>query len=145
MYKILSILLLLSLSSFASETPVKTDEFPKEEMKAQNIEIAKLVAQEISETLPQVVDKYTTLVTIKNVNTTLLYTFEINTGVKSDETIRKEDKSRMKKAITNGICQSSSKFLAAGINTSYVYISAKTKANLFQFDIEQKDCPIVID
>ncbi|MDO8454800.1 MAG: hypothetical protein Q7S59_09540, partial [Sulfurimonas sp.] len=71
---------------------------------------------------------------------TLLYTFEINTGAKSDETLRNEDKSRMQKAVVTGICQSSSKFLEAGINTSYIYISAKSKAPLFQFDVTQKDC-----
>ncbi|MEA1891123.1 MAG: hypothetical protein U9N33_00260 [Campylobacterota bacterium] len=143
--KIILTLLSLSLTLFASDPKVKSSEFPQKEIKKQNKEIAKLVAQEISETLPQAVDKYTTLTKIKNIGTTLVYTFEINSGVKSDESIRKEDHSRMKKAITTGVCQSSSKFLAAGINTSYVYISAKTKANLFRFDITQKDCPIVID
>ncbi len=145
MYKTVLMLLSLSISLLATEPKVKTGEFPAKEMKAQNVEIAKLVAQEISETLPQVVDQYTTLVDIKSQETILLYTFEINTGAKSDETIRKEDKSRMKKAITTGICQSSSKFLAAGINTSYIYNSAKSKAFLFRFDVTQKDCPIVID
>jgi len=144
-YKTILTLLLLSISLVASEPKVKTGEFPAEEMKKQNIEIAKLVAQEISETLPHIIDSYTTMTDIRNDDTTLVYTFEINTGVKSDETVRNEDKSRMKQAVTNGVCQSSSKFLAAGINTSYIYISAKTKANLFRFDITQKDCPIVID
>jgi len=46
----------------------------------------------------------------------------------------------MKKAVTTGVCQSSRKFLAAGINTSYSYISAKSKAELFRFDITQADC-----
>ncbi len=144
-YKIILTLLSLSVSLLATEPKVKTAEFPKEEMKKQNKEIAKLVAEEISNTLPQVVDQYTTLTNIKSVDTTLVYTFEINSGAKSDDSIRKEDHSRMKKAITEGICQSSNKFLAAGINTSYIYISTKSKANLFRFDITQKDCPIVIE
>ncbi len=124
----------------ASDIPTRVGEFPKEELKTQNKEIAKLVADEIMSTLPQTVDKYTTLISVKNRDTTLLYTFEINTGVKSDDAIRKEDKSRMKRAITNGICQSSKKFIDAGINTSYIYISATSKAHLFQFDVSQKDC-----
>ena len=109
-------------------------------MKSQNKEIVQLVSAEISQTLPQVVDKYTTLVSVTGVGTTLLYKFEINTGSKSDEAIKNEDKSRMKKAITEGVCQSSEKFLLAGINTSYIYISSKTKVHLFQFDISLKDC-----
>ncbi|MEA2091562.1 MAG: hypothetical protein U9O83_04240, partial [Campylobacterota bacterium] len=130
MNKVFLVFLSISISLLASDTSLKTGTFPYKDIKEQNKEIAKLVAQEISETLPKIVDKYTTLVNIKSVDATLIYTFEINTGVKSDETIRKEDKSRMKKAITTGVCQSSEKFLAAGINTSYIYISAKTKAHL---------------
>nr|WP_321265946.1 hypothetical protein [uncultured Sulfurimonas sp.] len=136
------ILASLSFALFAADIPTKTGVFPQKEMKSQNKEIAKLVAQEIQSTLPQVVDKYTTLTSVTNKGTTLVYTFEINTGVKSDEAIKKEDRTRMKEAVTEGICQSSEKFLKAGINTSYIYVSAKTKAHLFQFDVSQKDCPI---
>ncbi len=137
---IISLLLSLTQLSFAEDLKIKNDEFPKEEMKAQKKEIVQLVAKEISETLPQKVDQYTTLISVKSISTTLLYTFEINTGSKSDESIRNEDRSRMKKAVTEGVCQSSSKFLEAGINTSYIYISAVSKAHLFQFDIKQEDC-----
>ncbi|WP_321778012.1 hypothetical protein [Sulfurimonas sp.] len=140
MKKILLSLVSIFILTLASDIPTRTGTFPDKEMKSQNKKIAKLVAEEISSTLPQVVDKYTTLVSIKANNSTLVYKFEIKTGSKSDETIRKEDHSRMKKAITIGICQSSSKFLEAGINTSYIYISAKTSAQLFKFEISQKDC-----
>jgi len=126
--------------SFSKDLQMRTDKFPDKEMKSQKKEIVKLVSKEISNTLPQTIDKYTTLVSVNSVNTTLLYTFEINTGAKSDETIKNEDRTRMKKAVTTGICQSSSKFLEAGINTSYIYINAISKAHLFQFDITQKDC-----
>ena len=139
MKKIL-LLLALSISLFSSEIKTKTGEFPAKEMKKQNLEIARLTAISLSKDLPTVVDKYTTLTKVINEDTTLVWTFEINTGAKSDETVRAEDHSRMKKAVTEGICQSSSKFLEAGINTSYIYVSAKTKANLFRFDISQKDC-----
>jgi hypothetical protein len=140
MNKIILISLSLCFSLLASNTPTRTGIFPQKEMKSQNKEIAKLVAKEISSTLPQVIDKYTTLASVKSVDATLIYTFEINTGVKSDEAIKKEDRTRMKQAVTQGVCHSSKKFLDAGINTSYIYISAKTKAHLFQFDISQKDC-----
>ncbi len=138
------ILLLLSIvsSAFSQDLKIRTDEFPKKEMKSQSKEIVKLASASISKSLPQVVDKYTTLVSVKGIGKTLLYTFEINTGSKSDKTVQNEDRSRMKRAVTEGICQSSSKFLIAGVNTSYIYISSKTKAHLFQFDISLKDCPV---
>lgn len=140
MKKTVLLLLALSLCLFSSDIKTRTGEFPAKEMKSQNVEIAKLTAESISKDLPKTIDKYTTLLKVVSQKTTLVWTFEINTGSKSDESVQKEDHSRMKKAVTEGICQSSSKFLAAGINTSYIYISAKTKANLFRFDISQKDC-----
>ncbi len=140
MKRILLVLISIFTLTLASDIPTRTGTFPDKEMKSQNKEIAKLVAEEISSTLPKVVDKYTTLISVKSDNLTLVYTFEIKTGSKSDDTIIKEDHSRMKKAITTGVCQSSNKFLAVGINTSYIYVSAKTSAQLFRFDISQKNC-----
>ncbi len=140
MKKTILLLLVLSLSLLSSEIKTKTGDFPAKEMKKQNIEVAKLTAAALSKDLPHTIDKYTTLIKIISEGTTLVWTFEINTGAKSDESIKNEDHSQMQKAVTKGICQSSSKFLIAGINTSYIYISAKTKANLFRFDISQKDC-----
>ena len=134
------LLLALSISLFSSDIKTKTGEFPAEQMKKQNIEIAALTAKSLSEDLPQTIDKYTTLTKVVSKDTTVIWTFEINTGAKSDESIRNNDHSRMQKAVTTGVCQSSSKFLEAGINTSYIYISAKSKAKLFRFDISQKDC-----
>ncbi len=144
MKKILSsLVILLSLvsSAFGEDLKIRTDEFPDKEMKSQNKEIVRLVSAEISDTLPQKVDNFTTLVSVSGVGTTLLYKFEINTGSKSDEAVKSEDRSRMKRAVTEGVCQSSEKFLLAGINTSYIYVSSKTKVHLFQFDISLKDCP----
>ncbi len=140
MKKTILLLLVLTLSLLSSEIKTKTGDFPAKEMKKQNIEVAKLTAAALSKDLPHTIDKYTTLIKIISEGTTLVWTFEINTGAKSDESIKNEDHSKMQKAVTKGICQSSSKFLIAGINTSYIYISAKTKANLFRFDISQKDC-----
>jgi len=134
------LLLLVSLNLAFGDTPTRTGDFPAEQMKNQKEDIVKLVATEISKTLPQVVDKYTVLTTVISKDTTLIYTFEINTGSKSDESVKKEDRTRMKKAVTIGVCQSSRKFLEAGINTSYSYVSAKSKVELFRFDISQADC-----
>lgn len=140
MNKITLLLVVFAISLFSSEIKSKTGNFPAEEMKKQNIEIAKLTAKSISKDLPQTIDKYTTLTKVISEQTTLVWTFEINTGAKSDESVKNEDHSRMQKAVTKGICQSSNKFLQAGINTSYIYKSSKTKATLFRFDVSQKDC-----
>ncbi len=140
MNKIALLLLTLSLSLFSSDIKIKTGELPAKEMKKQNIEIAALTATSLSKDLPHTIDKYTTLTKVVSENTTIIWTFEINTGAKSDKTVMNEDHTRMKKAVTKGICQSSDKFLTAGINTSYIYLSAKTKAELFRFDISREDC-----
>ena len=108
----------------------------------QNKEIVELSSKELSKTLPQVIDKYTTLTKVEGQNNTLLYIFEINTGATSDEAIQKEDKTRMQQAVTAGICQSSKRFLDAEVNISYLYISAKSKVELFRFDVSERDCPI---
>ncbi len=136
----LSIITTLSQSIFAQG--VKQQDLPIEEMQKQKREIVKLSTEEIAKTLPQTVDKYTTLTTVEGKETTITYTFEINTGAKSDDTVRKEDRTRMKKAVTTGICQSSRRFIEAQINISYIYIGAKSKAELFRFDVTQADCPV---
>lgn len=140
MHKILLILITLTISGFASDIKSKTGDFPQQEMKSQNKEIVKMVVAEIASTLPLKIDDYTQFVEIKGKDTTMLYYFEINTGSKSDESIQKEDKSRMKKAVTKGICQSAKRFIEAQINISYIYLSAKTKSELFRFDISHKEC-----
>jgi len=135
-----TLLTLLIQFSFAEDLKIRTQEFPKKEMKKQKNEVAKLMAKGLRKNLPQKVDNYTTLTNVTSKDSTLIYTFEINTSAKKDETIIKEDHSRMKRAVTKGVCQSSSKLLEASINTTYIYISAKTKRHLFQFDITQDKC-----
>jgi len=139
----LGVILVLSQSSLSEGLQTKTGEFPQKEMQKQNREIVKLSSEEISKTLPQTIDKYTVLTTVEGKDNTLIYTFEINTGAKSDEAVKKEDRTRMQQAVTTGICQSAKRFLESQINISYVYISANTKAELFRFDITQADCPVV--
>ncbi|MBU0721011.1 hypothetical protein KJ877_06675 [bacterium] len=135
-----SILLLFNGPVNADDVRARVDTFPEKEMLSQNSEIVKLVVAEISKDLPLSIDNYTTFTHISADKLTLLYTFEINTGAKDDATVKKEDRTRMKKAVFAGVCQSSRKFLEAGINTSYIYINANTKAHLFEFNITQKDC-----
>ncbi len=150
-----TLLFLLSFQTlFSASTPqneqtaVETDAPPLniradsnvQELKVQNRKIVALVVEELSKDLPKTVDQYTQFVGIKSDDLTLIYIFEINTGVKSDETVQKEDHSRMKNAVTQGVCRSSQRFLDAQINISYLYKSAKTKKKLFQFDITQSDC-----
>ena len=134
-------LMMITQGSFSEG--IQTREFPQKEMKKQNREIVKLVATEISKTLPQTIDKYTQLVKVEGKDTTILYTYEINTGAKSDESVQKEDRTRMKEAVTYGICRSSKRFLDAQINISYLYLSSKSKVELFRFDVIQADCPVV--
>ncbi len=110
------------------------------QLKIQNKQIIKLVVEEVSKKLPQIIDKYTTFTSIKADNLTLVSTYEINTGAKSDEAVRRDDKKRMEKFIVEGICQSSKRFLQGDINVTYVYISKNTKSELFRFPVTPKDC-----
>jgi len=143
MKKIL-LIIFLSLSfntfCFAADVKMKMEEFPKEQVQNQKVEVTKMMAKALAKDLPQKVDAYTMLRNIKSQGSTLVYTFEIDTGVKTDETVIKQDHSRMQRAVTRGVCESSSKLLRAGINTTYIYISAKTKKTLFRFDITQSRC-----
>jgi len=137
---IATILMLFGQIICANNLPIKNQDVSPQQLQKQNKQIAKLAAAAESKNLPQVIDKYTTIISIKAVDTTLIYTFEINTGSKSDEAIIKEDHSRMKQAITRGICRSSKRFMDAQITKRYLYISAISKKKLFQFDIKQADC-----
>jgi hypothetical protein len=122
-----------------SSNLLSDDEMAKK-IQFQNNKVVKLAAEELSKQLPQKIDNYTNLVNIVGKDESLLYTFEINTGSKSDKTVIEEDKSRMQKAVTQGICKSSIRFLKSGIGISYIYASAKSKKELFRFDVSMKDC-----
>ena len=126
--------------SFAAETVVQSGDFPKEQMLKQNRQIVKMASEGISETLPQRVDDYTTLVRVEGKDTTLIYMFEINTGAKSEEAVKEEGGERMKKVVTEGICRSSKRFLESKIDITYLYISAATKNELFRFNVTEADC-----
>ena len=134
------ILVMFGQSANATEIIKEGKEYPIEKLKEQNQELIKMVVEEISKNLPQKVDKYTEITNIRDENLTLIYTFEINTGVKSDEAVIKDDKERMGKNITKGICQSSKRFLEAGVTLTYEYMSASTKKELFTFTMTQEIC-----
>jgi len=147
MKKIATTLLLTGIflhNLYAEPSTLTTQEFPKQELQKQKVEVATMVSEEISKTLPQKIDDYTVLTKVTHDGPTIVYTFEINSGAKSDDAIIKEDHSRMQRAVMQGVCQSSRKFLAAGINTRYIYISSKSKRELFVFNITQNECDRVL-
>ncbi|PHS57978.1 MAG: hypothetical protein COB17_04575 [Sulfurimonas sp.] len=140
MKKLLLIFSLLLCNALASDISLQKRELTKKEMKSQNKRIVQLASLEMSKSLPQKIDKYTKLISIKAQGSTLIYIYEINTGAKSDTSVIKEDHSRMKEAVTRGTCKSSKKFLEADISLAYIYKSYKTKVKLFRFDVNKESC-----
>jgi hypothetical protein len=69
------LILLVSFSLFASDMKMQSRDLSPKDMKSQNKEIVKLVAQEMTESLPQKIDKYTTLLNITADGSTLVYNF----------------------------------------------------------------------
>jgi hypothetical protein len=141
---LLSLILIMTLNNtlLADKTPLRTQELSLKQMRSQNNIIAKMAAKAMSKGLPHIIDKYTKLITVTSKKANIIYTFEINSGSKSDEAIINEDRTRMKAAIKNGVCKSSMKFLESDINISYIYNSAISKKKLFQFNITKQDCTI---
>lgn len=144
MKKILLSLLVCSAVSLVASDNLQVDPSAQakadKQMKIQNRSVVKHVIEEYSSKLPQKVDKYTTFTNIAADDLTLIYTFEINTGAKSDESVIKEDGPRMEKNVVNGICQSARRFLQSDIALKYVYKSAASKKELFAYKVEAKDC-----
>jgi len=123
----------------ATSDPVMKEKADKQ-IKLQNHKVLQSAVDAYKKNLPQKVDKYTTFTDVKSQGLTLIRVYEINTGAKSDETVRNEDKSRMQKAIQYGVCTTSKRFLDSNINLTYLYKSAKSKADLFKFEFSAKDC-----
>lgn len=109
--------------------------------KSQNEEVLRMTVEELSKGVPQKIDHYTTLVKVDSEALTLVYHYEIDTGAKRDEAVRAEDHARMHKAVTQGTCTTSRRFLESGISLSYRYNIAHSKARLFVIDVSKKDCP----
>ena len=111
-----------------------------DKLREQNRIIVQKAAEGIGETLPQKVDDYTKLVAIDANGTRLTYTFEVNTGAKSDATMRKEG-ARMAPRIFQGICNSAKRFMEADISLRYRYISSATKTEVLRVDANKSTCP----
>ena len=111
-----------------------------DKVKQQNIHVVQAAAKGLSEKLPQKVDKYTSLVKIVSKGERLIYTYEINDPKMSDDAIKGKGQKKMKKPVTHGICTSSKRFLQSGISITYRYVGAKSKKELFAFDVSKKDC-----
>ena len=99
-----------------------------------------LLQTELRKQLPQRIDKVTQLTDVTSNDLELLYIHEIDIGTKSTKTVRNEDNSRMKEAITYGVCTRAKNFLDSNIVLTYVYNNAKTKEELFKFKITPKAC-----
>ncbi len=111
-----------------------------QKIKQQNISVVKAAAEGLSQKLPQRIDKFTSLVKIEAQGETLLYTFEIDDPKMSDEEIAKRGRKKMKEPVTHGICTSSKRFLESGIDIAYLYKSARSKKELFRFDVDKRVC-----
>ena len=135
----MSILILISYVLFAQNLPIKNQDVSPQQLQKQNIEIIKLVATELSKDLPKIVDKYTKFTKIEAIGTNLIYTFEINTGAKSDKSVIKNDKKRMELGVTSGICSSSKRFMDAQITITYIYKSAATGSKYFNLILINKN------
>lgn len=117
-----------------------TQELSLEKMQEQNRKITKLAALELSKSLPQTIDKRTQLTKIEAQDATLVYFYEIDATPKSDDAVKKEDHTRMKKNVTEGVCRNSKRFLEANIAIRYIYNSINSKTELFRFDINNESC-----
>ncbi len=131
------LLFILVASSLFAAPSAKTIE---EKIAAQNREVLKMAVSSIKPQLPQKVDDYTQIVDIEAEGEHLIYTFEIDTGPKSDRAVIEEAKKRMVPRIKNGICHSSKRFLQSGITISYRYRNASTHKKLFGVTVSQKEC-----
>lgn len=140
----LSIVSAASTLQAASQKPfhpeVMLGDMMPAKMREQNRDIVRKAAASLSKDLPKKVDAYTTLKNVRAEDTTLLYTFALNVGPKSDEAIRKEGEARMRRNVTLGVCRGSQRFLDAGITVAYRYLNAATGKELFRFDIDKKAC-----
>ncbi len=134
------IFVLFSTILLANQLKIKNQDVSPAQLQKQNKQIVQLAAKEINKQLPQTVDKYTTLDKLIPNGTHLEYIFKINTGAKSDDAVKKEDRSRMERAVTYGVCKSSKRFMEAQITIVYKYLSAKTNVELFEFVINQQKC-----
>ena len=111
-----------------------------EKIREQNLNVVKKAVEGIGETLPQKVDRYTTLTGIDSNGTQLIYIFEVDGGIRSDEALREDGKKRMAPVVKEGICKSSKRFLQSDIDIRYRYLSKATKHEILRVDVSKEDC-----
>ena len=111
-----------------------------DKLREQNLIVVKKAAEGIGETLPQRVDKFTKLTAIDANGTRLIYTFGVDAGPKSDETMRKEG-AKMAPRILQGICTSAKRFIQADISLTYRYINRATHSEILRVDADKSKCP----
>ncbi len=111
-----------------------------DKMREQNLIVVKKAAEGIGESLPQKVDDFTKLIAIDSNGTKLIYTFEVDAGPKSDETMRKEG-AKMEPRILSGICSSAKRFMEADITLVYRYITSASKAEILKVTADKSKCP----
>jgi hypothetical protein len=110
-----------------------------DKLKEQNLNIVHKAVEGIGEHLPQKVDAYTQIVAIDSNGTKLIYTFEVQSGPQSDDSMRKKGQ-KMAPRIEEGICLSSKRFLQADITIRYRYISSVTKNEVLTVDVDKNKC-----
>jgi len=111
-----------------------------EKIREQNLNVVQKAVEGIGENLPQKVDAYTTFTQIKSNGTELIYIFEVDGGVRSDETLKAEGAERIAPVVKQGICHQLKRFLDSDIDISYRYFSKATKKQILQVDVTKKDC-----
>ncbi|KYJ85895.1 hypothetical protein [Sulfurovum riftiae] len=127
------------LEPFTPKLQVGT-ELSVDKIKEQNLNVVRKAVEGIGEHLPEKVDQYTTLTGIDSNGTRLIYIFEVDGGMRSDEALKEDGKKRMAPVIKAGICQGSQRFLQADINISYRYLSKASKNEILRVDVSKEDC-----
>ena len=142
-----TILLLAAITFLSAETPLKPF-VPKlqqqtlsvEKMREQNLNVVQKAVEGIGETLPQKVDKFTTLTKVDSNGTQLIYIFEVDGGMRSDAVLKEEGEKRIAPVVKRGICHQLKRFLDSDIDISYRYLSKATKHQVLKVDVSKKDC-----
>jgi hypothetical protein len=111
-----------------------------DKMKEQNLNVVKKAVEGIGENLPEKVDKYTVLTGIDSNGTQLIYTFEVDGGMRSDEALREDGEKRMAPIVKEGICKSARRFLQSDIDICYRYVNKATKNVILRVVVNKKDC-----
>jgi hypothetical protein len=110
-----------------------------DKLREQNLHVVKKAVEGIGEHLPQKVDEYTQIVAIESNGTKLIYTFEVQSGPQSDETMKQKGQ-KMAPRIKEGICFSSKRFLQADITLRYRYLSSATQKEILRVDVDKEQC-----